>query len=115
MPQEASNRVESLRGSPSNWLIVVLLAAILATQILILLRMPASPPAIGALLNARTDTERMELLNSVPLVQVEGGTIHAITGTVFVRVENTPLEVHVENTPLEVDVENMPLEVVIHR
>jgi len=55
-----------------------------------------TPPTIGAVRNAKTNDARTELLQSIPLVRVQGGTIDAdITGTVDVEVQNTPLEVQV--------------------
>jgi|GEM_PF-4102840 len=44
MSQQVSNHVESSHAGTTNWIVVALLAAILATQVVILLRMPASPP-----------------------------------------------------------------------
>ncbi len=96
MSRQVSNHVESSHAGTTNWIVIALLAAILSTQVLILLRMPASPPTIGAVRNAKTDDARTELLQSIPLVRVQGGTIDAdITGTVDVEVQNTPLEVQV--------------------
>jgi len=85
MSQQASKDVESFHIAMRNWVIVVLLAAILTTQVLILLRIPASPPSIptiGAWQNAETDYERIKLFQSIPLVQVRG--------TVDVEVQKTP-------------------------
>jgi len=96
MSEQVSNHVESSHVGTSNWLIVTLLAAILVTQVLILLRMPTPPPTIGAVRNAKTSSARTELFQSIPLVRVQGGTIDAeITGAVDVEVQNTPLEVEV--------------------
>ncbi len=96
MVQQVSSHIESSHGARGNWLIVGLLAAILAIQVLILLRMPDSPPSTKALREAKPGKERAELLQSIPLVRVEGGTIDAdITGTVDVEVQNTPLEVEI--------------------
>jgi len=105
MSRQVSNNVGSFHVGMRNWLIVVLLAAILVTQVLILLRipgMPASPPTYGAWLREQTRDERMKLLLDIPLVRIQGGNIDAdITGTV--DVEGT-VGVEVENTPLEVEV-----------
>jgi hypothetical protein len=82
-----------------NWLVPVLLTAILATQILILLRMPAPPPTLRAIRNAKPGNMRLELFQGIPLVRVQGGTIDSvttvdsITDTVNVEVENEPLQV----------------------
>jgi hypothetical protein len=82
-------------------LVPALLAAILATQILILLRMPGPPPTIRAMRNAHGHA-RVDLLQSMPMVRVEGGTIDnvttvdSITDTVNVEVQNEPLEVEID-------------------
>ena len=108
MSQQASNHTEPTRLGANewliaarNWLVPTLLAAILATQILILLRMPGSPPTIRAMRNAHGDARR-ELLQSIPMVRVEGGTIDnvttvdSVTDTVNVEVQNEPLEVEID-------------------
>jgi len=96
MPDPVANNVQSMHGDKTRWLIVSLLAAILATQVLILLRIPVSPPTIGAVQNAKTDDEANQLLLRSPVVLVQGGSIKAdIIGTVDVEVQNTPLDVEV--------------------
>lgn len=94
MSQQVSNSVAPRHIS--NWVVVVLLAAILSTQLLILMRMPVPLPTIGAVQNAKTDNARLELLRNIPVIRVQGGTIDDITGTVDVTVQNTPLEVEVD-------------------
>ena len=96
MSQPVTNDIQSLDGDKIRWLIVALLTGILGTQVLILFRMPASSPTIRAVQNAKTDDARTELLLSIPLVRIQGGTVNAdITGTVDVEVQNTPLGVEV--------------------
>jgi hypothetical protein len=77
MPQQATDNVKCLHCGRSNFIIVVLLAGILATQIIMLQRMPAPLPTLGAIRNARTSDARVALFRSIPLVQVHGGTIDA--------------------------------------
>lgn len=65
---------------------VALLAAILAVQLLILSRMPSTPPTLADLRKVKAE-QRREMLLRIPLVRVEG--------TVNVDVNNTPLEVQI--------------------
>lgn len=82
-------------------LTVVLLVAILATQLLILRRMPAPIPTLGMLNSTPAGDARMTLLQQLPLIRVQGGGIEAsVSGTV--EVEGT-VQVEVGNTPLEVE------------
>jgi len=74
-------------SSAINWVTATLLAAILVTQILILLRVPPPAPTLQDLRNAKAGSAGRELLDTVPLVRVQG--------TVDVQVENTPLEVQI--------------------
>ena len=98
MLKTITNYFKSEQIDTSNKVIVILLAAILVTQILILLRIPTSPPTIGEVRNAKTNDARTELLQSIPLVRVQGGSIDAdVTGTVDVDVQNTPLEVEINH------------------
>lgn len=86
--------VESLQPSVVNWIVVMLLLAILITQVLILLRMPSFTPTVRMLRNAKTYDEFQQILDGIPLVWVHGGDIRAdIAQTVDVEVINTPLEV----------------------
>lgn len=76
----------------SNWIVILLLGSILTTQVLILLRIPRSPPTVGAVRAAKGREALSALLLATPIVRVEGGVIEArVTGSV--EVENTPLEV----------------------
>ena len=88
--------------------VVVLLTAILATQILILRRMPNSSPTVGALQDAKTKEARTELFRSIPLVSVQGTVDVDVQGTADVEVKNI--------LPVDVEVKNMlPVEVRIVR
>lgn len=96
MSAEVSLQKESALVGSTGRMVVALLAAILVTQIVIILRMPAAPPTIRAMRNATSDEARTNLLQSLPLVRVQGGSVEAeITGPVDVEVRNTPLEVAV--------------------
>ncbi len=82
MTHQTKNFQETFHISIRSWLIVILLAAILATNVLMLLRiynLPSSFPTFGTLRNSRTMTrdERIKLLDSVPLVRVQGGHVDA--------------------------------------
>ncbi len=105
LPKPVNSTKDSSPISANNKLIVILLAAILITQVLILLRMPAPFPTLGALRNAKTDKVRIKKILSIPMVQVYGGSID---------VQNTPLDVNVQNTP-DVNVQNTPLEVEVYQ
>ena len=91
MSQQAADNVNRPHGGKINYVIVGLLAGILATQVIMLQRMPASPPTAGTLKNATTAEARVKLLQRIPVVCVQGGTIDDITRTVDVNVGNTPL------------------------
>ena len=74
-----------------SWLAITLLFFILLTQILILVRLPNSPQAIatiGTRSNAKSDSERKELLQNILLVRV-------VSGSLDVNVENYPLAVEI--------------------
>jgi hypothetical protein len=123
MSPQVGERVERSHASRLNIVVVALLIAIEATQVLILLRLPDTPPSFAALRSAKTDDARTKLWQSIPLVRVDGGTVDAeITGTVDVDVQNTPLvridggtiDAEITGT-VDVDVQNTPLEVEIVR
>jgi hypothetical protein len=67
-------------------IIILLLIAILITQLLILNRMP---PTIGEIQNANTREELVDIIENIPLVQVNGGKINA-------NIWNEPLKVQIE-------------------
>lgn len=102
MAEQIANQVENKNYGWSNGLIVALLAAILVTQVLILVRMPAPFPTFGALRKIESSDERVKLIESLPLVRVHGGTLSAdvtgsveIDGSVDVKIQNTPLGVEI--------------------
>ena len=65
LPKPVNSTKDSSPISANNKLIVILLAAILITQVLILLRMPAPFPTLGALRNAKTDKVRIKKILSI--------------------------------------------------
>ncbi len=84
MSSNVNTHIGSLQAA-SNWLIVALLAAILTTQVIILVHMPAPAPTLQALQDAKTPQARATVIRNIPLSRVHGG--------IEVTVENTPLEV----------------------
>src|SRR5262245_1952598 len=70
-------------------LVVMLLAAIVSVQFMILRRMPAPLPSLRTL-RAAAPAQRADLRQRIPIVRVDG--------VVSVEVENSPLDVNIENT-----------------
>lgn len=77
MSQQATDNGKCSHCAKINYVIVALLAGILATQIVMVWRMPASPPTIGTMRNAKTSAARVTQYQSIPLVRMQGGTIDA--------------------------------------
>jgi len=76
--------------------------------------MPASLPTLAEVRDAKSTKVRAELLQSMPLVRIQGGTVDVdVQNTVDVEVHNR-VDVEVQNT-VDVDVQNTPLSVEVNR
>ncbi len=82
-----------LRSSAFGSLVLVLLLAILLTQLQILARMP---PTFGDLRAAASREERAAILARVPLVRVQSGQLEVdVVNTPVVTITNEPLDVYI--------------------
>ena len=81
----------------TNRRVVFLLSAILITQLLILFRIPSTPPSAWDIQNAKNSEDVSELMRRIQLVRVQGGHVD-------VDVQNHELDVKVKNDHLVVEV-----------
>ena len=92
MPEQPARRV--VARMILQLLTVALLISMLVTQLMILARMPHSPPTLADFLQAGAN--RREVMQSLPLVRVQGGSLEIEGGSIDVDVQNTPLEVQIQ-------------------